>query len=166
MGASGLGLKVLMKPLSVKDEGLWRKVGTRETQAPPKEAFFFPYALVNTPLSPYGGETVLSKNIQMCRILSFIIYFDFWCSFDPLVSVVEHLFDNGKIWGSERASNLLKATQLGQGSHRIPSRSCSSSHPHPRIQLGLGPCPGPQPRLAGTQQCRKSFPAASEKPFP
>lgn len=125
--------------LVVQDEGLWRRAGTREAQAPPREAFFFPFASVNAPSSPHRGETVLSKNIQMCRILNFIMFFDFWCSFDPHVSVVEHLFDNEKIWGSERASNFLKATQLGQGSHRIPSRSCSSSLPPPPHPTGAGP---------------------------
>lgn len=42
----------------------------RPTQAPARETFSFPCTSVNTP-SPKRGETILSKNFQMCRILIF-----------------------------------------------------------------------------------------------
>lgn len=47
--------------------------------------------------------------------------------------------------GSERASTLLKAAQLGQEARGFHPRSCPRSSP----QLGpAGPCPGPRPWLA------------------
>lgn len=82
----------------------------------------------------------------MCRILAFYNALDSWRSFEPHDSGRNSsLLDSKGTWGSERASNLLKAAQLGQEATGFHPRSCPGSSP----QLGpAGPCPGPQPWLA------------------
>lgn len=61
--------------------------------------------------------------------------------------------DSKGTWGSERASNLFKATHLGREATGIPSQVL----PFPLFPAGTWGLLSRSSALAGTQQCREGF---------